>query len=262
MGDAQPPPTLDYETTKRNPWTLADLRHGWPALVLLAFILMLEGGKAWKQSIDQKRIEAAQLAQAQRRAALQLAEKQYNTRVGPLLQADPRFHWVFKVGEAGYITNSIAPTGVVDSATDREALRVILQGASPPMPLNMQFVTVSPSVGAATRASLELTRLQARREREQALEAAEREYNERVAPLLQREPRFRDVLVHRTTGWMTNRVKPFGFVETVADREALRKLLQEADPPMPLSFEYVFVTPERFSTTRPSTHPARGRATE
>jgi hypothetical protein len=152
MGDTQPP-TLDYESTTRKPWTLADLRHGWPALLLLAFVLLMNGLSAWRQHAQDRTRQAAQLAQEKRVAALQLAEKQYNARVAPLLQADPRFYYVSKVGEAGYITNSIAPTGVVGSAADREALRAVLQNASPPMPLNMQFVLVSPSAGAATRAS-------------------------------------------------------------------------------------------------------------
>jgi hypothetical protein len=201
-------------------------------------------------------------AAAKQRQALMLAEDQYNARVAPLLKADSRFKWISSSYGVGIVTNSITPHGSVQSQTDLAALRTLMQSAGPPMPLDLRYVRVDPLVVPATQPLAELEALReqwrARREREEALEVAERAYNERVAPLLKREPRFRKVLVHSTTGWLMNRVQPFGFVETEADRVDLRKLLEKADPPMPLSFEYVFVTPERFSNTPAGTRPARG----
>ena len=74
------------------------------------------------------------------------AERQFNTRVVPLVKSDPRFDWVYVGGEAGHIRGYISPSGVVQSQADLAALRTVLQGAQPPMPLDLQFVTVMPQM--------------------------------------------------------------------------------------------------------------------
>ena len=90
------------------------------------------------------------LADAKHNRAMQLSEREYNARVEPFLKGDPRFVWVFKGGEAGYITNTISPVGVVEAPADLAALRAVLESANPPMPLDLQYITVK-SPAATTR---------------------------------------------------------------------------------------------------------------
>jgi hypothetical protein len=73
-------------------------------------------------------------------------EREFNARVAPLLKANPRFAWVFVGGEAGYIRGYISPSGVVQSQADLAALQALLQGAQPPMPLDLQFVKIFPGM--------------------------------------------------------------------------------------------------------------------
>jgi hypothetical protein len=256
VGEALPP-TLNYEERRGKRWTLADLRRLWPVILAFLPVFGWQGYTWWYQH------------------TMQSAERQYNARVAPLLKADPRFGWVFKGGEAGYITKSITPTGTVESPADKEALRVLLQGANPPMPLDMQFVTAmrtdvaaTQAATAATQAAAETQRLYARvagdlqqfrdqqqadQERNRVLELAGKEYDERVVPLLKREARFRRVLLGGGTVYIFRKIKPFGFVETQADLEALENILQDANPPMPLDLEHLQVAPDKFTTTRPAT---------
>lgn len=261
LDESSPPPAprLDYER-KRKPWSLADVwrQYRWTILTFLPVFLWL-GYQDLSRRYYQK------------------AEREFNARVAPLLAGDPRFTWVFVGGESGFIRRRISPSGVVECPADREALRVILQGAKPPMPLDLQFITArysneaaTQAAAAATQAAADQQRLVAQldaeakrwqekwdadRAREKAMQSAEREFNSRVNPLLKREPRFRGILVHGELGYLSKSIQPFGYLWTEKDREDLRKILQDAHPPMPLDFTYVWVEPKRFTSTRRTTGP-------
>ena len=67
-----------------------------------------------------------------------------------MLKRERRFRWIFMGGDVGYIMNSITPVGNVDTPADLAALRAILESADPPMPLDLQYVSVR-SPDAASR---------------------------------------------------------------------------------------------------------------
>ena len=120
-------PTLNYESREKR-WQFKMSRR---QVLVLVGIFTLQLAYSAYQSV--------------RGWWLRRAERAYNTRVVPLVKSDPRFDWVYVGGEASYIRGYISPSGVVQSQNDLAALRTILQGAQPPMPLDLKFIMVSPS---------------------------------------------------------------------------------------------------------------------
>jgi hypothetical protein len=55
------------------------------------------------------------------------------------------------------------------------------------------------------------------------------------------------VVVVRT---LVDKIEPIGSVDTAADLDALRKVLQDANPPVPIDLQRVRLR-DRVSTTRP-----------
>ncbi len=239
MGDANPP-TLEYERKPEPLWSAVNLRRAWPALLVLVVVLAQQGYRSWRDHVERKR-----------REAVQRALDQYVARAMPLLLGDARFRGVTVNSAFGLDTGTIVPSGIVDTDADREALRVIMQGASPPLPLNMQNVLVLRSTASASNQAAATWSdwtgpERARQEREWALEAAAREFDRRVPAMLERDPRFLGIVARR----LVDKIEPVGFVDTPADLAALRKLLQDASPPVPIDLQRVRVR-ERASTTRP-----------
>ena len=81
------------------------------------------------------------------------------------------------------------------------------------------------------------------------------QYVARVAPTVEGDPRFRWVFVRGTTAYITRDICPVGVVETPAELEALRAVLQAGDPPYPLNLRFVTVN-NPAPVTRPAIDPS------